>query len=251
MEEQKIVGLIVVCTGRYGIFLQPLVDSIEKWFFCGLPIDIYLLSDVDYKISASNRISMKHFFVPSMKFPFPTLFRYKWITKYAQDITSANVFYIDVDMLFVNIVDEEILPTNGELVAVFHPGFYSSKGWGDHGTHHLSTAFVAPSERHDYYCGGFQGGGRDAYIEASALMDKNIDADMDMAENIGYKHNGGILAKWNDESHWNKYLKTHPFKSLSPEYCMVEEVELRHKWGIDNLTPRLLALKKDHDKIRL
>ena len=75
---------------------------------------------------------------------------------------------------------------------------------------------------------------------AAQIMSNNIDADLEH----------GIIAQWNDESHWNCYLKRHPHKVLSPEYCMVEQVELRKKWGIDNLTPRLIALKKDHKEIR-
>jgi hypothetical protein len=31
---------------------------------------------------------------------------------------------------------------------------------------------------------------------------------------------------------------------------MVEQVELRRKWGIDKLTPRIIALAKDHKQIR-
>ena len=72
----------------------------------------------------------------------------------------------------------------------------------------------------------------------------------EMAENIDIDSANGIMAQWNDESHWNYYLKQHPHKELSPEYCMVEQMDLRQKWGISHLTPRLIALKKDHKEVR-
>jgi hypothetical protein len=124
-------------------------------------------------------------------------------------------------------------------VATRHPGFYRG-GWGDHRTSKLSTAYVEPADRQIYYAGGFQGGIREAYLSASK----------ELAENINIDHANGIIAQWNDESHWNCYLKQHPHKELSPEYCMVEQIELRQKWGVDNLTPRLIALKKNHEELR-
>ena len=240
MEKQNVVGLIIICTGKYDIFLQPLVDSMEKWFFVGSKFDIYLFSDKDYPVSLTNRMTLYRNAVPHLPFPYPTLFRYKWISKYADVFQSDNLFYLDVDMLFVNEVGSEILPSNNELVVTRHPGFFHG-GWGDRDTSPRSTAYLDPVLWKDYFAGGFQGGTRDAFLKASETMDYNIDIDFD----------NEVMAKWHDESHWNHYIKFYPsIKILSPEYCMVEEMGLRKKWRIDDLTPRLIALKKDHKKLR-
>lgn len=78
-----------------------------------------------------------------------------------------------------------------------------------------------------------------------------IEIDLKMAKGIGYTKNNGILAEYHDEVFWNWYCKTYPPKKiLDPSYCMVEQMELRKKWGIDDLTPRLLALAKNHSEIR-
>jgi histo-blood group ABO system transferase len=249
MEEQKMIGLIVICTGKYDIFLQPLIDSADKWFFKGHKFDIYLLSDKDYEVEVPQRIILSRYFVPHLPFPLPTLLRYKWISQYKDNLTAHNLFYLDVDMLFVNEVGIEILPDEAGLVATHHPGFFHG-GWGDNGTHPLSTAYLKPEMRKSYFAGGFQGGRRKNYLEAAQSMTENIDTDFDTAKTYDISDNNGVLAKWHDESHWNKYLKYHPSKKLIPSYCMVEEVELRKKWKIDNLTPRILALKKNHKEIR-
>jgi histo-blood group ABO system transferase len=248
MEEQK-VGLIIICTGKYDVFLQPLIDSADKWFFKEQRFDVYLLSDNDYKVKVPQRINFSRFFVPHLPFPLPTLLRYKWMNQYKDKLTAQNLFYLDVDMLFVNEVGEEILTDESGLTATRHPGFFHG-GWGDNGTHPMSTAYLKPELRKDYYAGGFQGGKGEVFLNAVQLMAENIEIDLDTAKMYGIIQNNGVLAKWHDESHWNKYLKYHPYKELTPEYCMVEEVELREKWKIDNLTPRLIALKKDHAKFR-
>lgn len=245
------VGLIIISTGKYDIFIQPLIESADKFFFRGESFDIYLLSDKEYLNDIPERITLTRFSVPHMKFPFPTLFRYKWITEYAQSMTSENLYYLDVDMLFVDEVGSEILPDGTGLVATRHPGFHVSNGWGDNATHNLSTAYLKPSLRHSYYAGGFQGGSREEFLTASQMMSECIGIDLDTAEHMGYTQNNGVLAKWADESHWNWHCKMFPpSKILTPSYCMVEEIELRKKWGIDNLTPRIIALKKDHAKLR-
>jgi len=61
----------------------------------------------------------------------------------------------------------------------------------------------------------------------------------------------GVRAIHNDESHWNKLLSEHKsFKILDSGYCMVEQQELRQQWGISHLTPKIIALAKDHKTIR-
>lgn len=245
------VGLIIISTGKYDQFIQPLVNSMGKYFFDGEPFDIYLLSDKDYLINYPERASHQRFEVPHLPFPFPTLNRYKWITQYSDKLTAKNLFYMDVDMLFVGHVGEEILPTGKQLVATRHSGFYMNNGWGDNYTHSLSRAYLHPRLRHRYYAGGFQGGEASTFLKACVMMSEGIELDLDTAKNMGYTRNNGILAQWHDETFWNHYLKySSTFKSLTPEYCMVEQQELREKWGIANLTPKIIALNKDHAKLR-
>jgi len=251
MKQNK-VGLIIISTGKYDRFIQPLVNSMDKHFFAGDEFDVYLLSDNEYLISYPERVSHQRFHVPHLPFPLPTLNRYKWITQYSDSITAKNLFYMDVDMLFVGSVGDEIRPNGKQLVATYHPGFYMNDGWGDNDTHPLSRAYLHPKMRTHYYAGGFQGGERKTYLEACGIMAMRIEEDFEIARTIDFTKNNGILARWHDESHWNCYLKygMSTFKSLTPEYCMAEQIELRKKWKIDNLIPKIIALEKDHNKLR-
>jgi len=238
--ENKLLGLILIATGKYDKFVKPLLDSADKYLMAGHSLDIYLMTDKPYMEKHPQRFNVVSLNVPHLPWPYPTLYRYKWITEYASVLTAHSLYYLDVDMLFVDEVGDEILPDETGLVAIRHPGFYVNSGWGDNKTTVLSTAYLDHGRRVFYYAGGFQGGERSTYLDACKIMSYNIDSD----------EQRGIMAQWHDESHWNFYLKHHPCKSLIPEYCMVEQVALREKWGIDNLTPRIVALKKDHSQIR-
>jgi len=244
------VGLIIICTGNYHQFLQPLITSADKYFFKEEFYDIYLFTDNTDLVIDSTRGCLIATEIPHLPFPYPTLYRYKWMTENRDVFMADNLYYIDVDMLFENTVGEEILPNESGLVAVRHPGYHISKGWGSRKTHSRSMAYLNPTHWHDYYCGGFQGGTRSEYLYAADVMRIRITTDETTAAMIGYTHNNSILAEYHDETHWNYHLKHHGFKELTPEYCMVEQMELRKKWGIDNLTPRIIALQKDHKKLR-
>ena len=235
------VGILLISTGNYGIFLQPLIASIDKYFFINDNIEIYLFSDKKHDIKKSDRINIKRIGIEHKPFPYPTLHRYKYFTQAAYIINSDFLFYLDVDMLIVGSIGGGILP-NGlntcGLVATLHPGFY--KGGGSWCENPQSLAFM-PKELHNkYYAGGFQGGKTGEYLAACKIM----------AENIEIDEKNGIIANWHDESHWNAYLSNREAKELTPEYCMVEERHLRVAWGIDSLSPKIIALKKNHDVMR-
>jgi hypothetical protein len=155
--EVPTLGLILVATGKYDRFVEPLLRSADKHLLEGNTIAVYLLADKPNLIKTPGRIRMKQFEILHLPWPYPTLYRYKWITQYADEMTARNLFYCDVDMLFVNKVGEEIIPRNESLVAVRHPGFYVNNGWGDHATSSNSIAYLPRPIRTNYCAGGFQG----------------------------------------------------------------------------------------------
>lgn len=224
------IGLLLVATGKYDIFLQPLIHSVDKWFFRGDNVTIYLFTDkTNLKLIHSDRINIVIISIEHKPFPFATLYRYKYFTSAAHLIDTDYVFYSDVDMRFVAHVGREIL---GDIVAVQHPGFY--KGGGSWENSPRSLAYVGEAYRKSYYAGGFQGGVRDKYMEVCWRNNQMISRD----------EKKGVIAVWHDESHWNNYLAYNPgFKTLDPSYCYPES------WKIP-FPKRLLALDKDHKAIR-
>lgn len=230
MKKQLNIGLLIVCTGKYDVFLEPLLNSAEKYFLKGHNVTPIIFTDKDSVIGSIG------FKIEHHPFPYPTYNRYHFFTDQKEHLLQYDyLFYIDVDMLFVSPVGDEIL---ADLVAVRHPAFHH--GGGSWCKNARSTAFTPPSDRTSYLAGGFQGGKTEYYLKACETIRANIDIDKSK----------GVLAEWHDESHWNKYLSYNKHLELNPQYCMVEELDLRTMWKIINLPPKIIALKKDHKTLR-
>lgn len=243
-ESRQPVGILLIATNKYKQFVQPLIAALDKNFLPGHQLKIFLFSDGFWdkeltEFANCPRINIQHIEIPSYKFPQATLYRYKIFTSRGKDIYKdcSHLFYLDVDMGIVSPVGKEIL---APITAVRHPGFYISDS-GSWGNDPKSLAYTLARERKHYYAGGFQGGSLDHYWAIMTLLANRIDID----------EQNGVMAEWHDETHWNWFLANNPvFNELTPEYCMVEQQELRKKWGIDHFQPKIVALAKDHKKLR-
>lgn len=140
--------------------------------------------------------------------PYPTLMRYHLFLQQEEKLREYDyLFYCDVDMLFVDKVGEEILGSG--LTAALHPMYSLRKGLQfPLEPNPQSAAYIKVPQY--YFAGGFQGGKTEDFITAMRSMKRTIDADF----NINY------LARWNDESHWNRYLFDTP-PSVILDQCYV------------------------------
>jgi histo-blood group ABO system transferase len=94
---------------------------------------------------------------------------------------------------------------------------------------------MPPGAGMEYYAGGFNGGRR--YLKMAKTIRSWVDED----------ERKGIIAKWHDESHMNRYLyENPPTVILSPAYCFPEA-----PWASSLPFPRkLVALDKNHAEMR-
>lgn len=230
------ININIIATRRYHIFVQPLIDSICKYFLLRHKITINLFSDdLEKQYDGDDRVSVDTWLIDSYGWPEATLLRYRIMSGIHYD--CDYIFYLDADYIISSEVDEEIL---GPIVAVLHPGF-SIVGGGSWCTDERSMAFTKPENRENYFCGGTSGGSKDHYVAIMNLLADRIDDDTSR----------GIKAEHNDEQHWNWYLsQTGGVKILDCSYCMVEQEHLRKLWKIDHLTPKILALSKNHSEFQ-
>lgn len=245
MSERKQIILYLVCTRKYFEFVQPLLTSVEKYFLTNHDVAVILFTDNPYRHYSFSRM-IAYVEIPSYKYPEVTLRRYHYVTEHKKLFEKSDViWYLDVDMLIVAPITEETLPDGEGLVSVEHPGFWKG-GWGSHGTHKKSLFYVPPEKREGYYCGGTQSGSTKSYLRMAKILSENIDKDLEIAKEIGYTQNNGILGEWNDETAYNWYLKNENvdgnWKILSPSYCYPH-------WEIP-FEKKILALEKIHSEIR-
>lgn len=225
--EKKRVGLLLIATGKYDVFIQQLIDSAEKWFLKNHNVTYFLFTDtsMDFQNPKIKKIYHEH-----KPFPFPTLLRYNTFAKNDALFTDMDyLFYCDIDMLFVDQVGDEVL---SERVFTQHPGYYGKRGTPE--TNPASLAYIGPDENMQYFAGGFNGGTKDEFIKLAKTIDVNIQKDLEKE----------IIAVWHDESHLNRYaVDNPPTKILSPEYCYGESMKIPFK-------KRLIALDKNHEELR-
>lgn len=225
------IGILVIATNKYIIFAEQLLESIRKYFMKDTPHEVTLFVFTNHrKVPAGAvRIHQKH-----RKFPYPTLMRYHMFSRNRAKLESMDyLYYCDVDMQFVAPVGEEIL---GDRVATLHPYFYNTEpAQFSYERRPESTAFIPVGEGKHYFCGGFNGGKKDVFLEMAEKISRNVDADKKK----------GLVAEWHDESHLNRYmLDNPPTLILPPSYCYPEGQSIPFE-------PKLLALEKTHLKSML
>jgi hypothetical protein len=232
------IGILLIATGKYKQFVEPLIEGIKTHFMPGNVVGINLFTD-DRDFNPEG--IMQRFIIPAYKFPHATLYRFKMFVEQKDHLKAFDyLFYLDVDMKINDTIKEDILPD--ELLGVYHPGFFVNNRWGSENVGPESLAHVSQQYQSGYLAGGFQGGRTKEYLEAAELLAHRIQKD----------ENRDIIAEHNDESHWNWLAKSgrYRFKCLTPAYCMVEDEERRRLWKISHLPVKIIALNKNHEEIR-
>ena len=220
------IGLLIMATGKYISFVEPLIQSAEQYFCEGHHVTYFVFTDGDIE-DTENIVKI---YQPKLGWPFDTMMRFEVYYKSKDILLKQDYLYAcDADMLFTGVVGDEIL---GERVGTQHPGFVGKRG--SYETNPLSLACVYDWEGTQYFAGGFYGGTSKEVMNICKTNSENISIDL----------SNGIIAVWHDESHWNRYsIDNPPTVILTPAYCYPES------WDIP-YPKKLLALDKNHKDMR-
>lgn len=235
------IGILLVATGKYKLFLNNIIDKVMKHFLPNYQKLIFIFTDDPESIEKRDNIITTKIY--QRGFPGDTLYRYHYFLMRKHEIIQMTdvVYYMDVDMDIDKNIEENILPNEKTpLIGTKHPGFYMKSSfehtYGSPEVREISTAYINPKDYVDcYIAGGFNGGISYEFIKMSKCIKKNIDID-DKKE---------IIAEWHDESHLNKYFtyNLNKFKILTPEYCW-------SKFMVVPMEKYIIALDKDHNFYR-
>lgn len=232
--EKQNVGVIIIATNKYVMFIDELIKSIKQYFLLKHNVHIYIFTDKDIKYNdlKINIIKINH-----EKFPGPSLFRYKYIDEhkiYFKDLDY--LFYIDADMKIVNEIDDSIF---SDLTVVKHFGFIDKDNKQfTYERNVKSTSYIHYGQGIDYYFGCFQGGKTNTFLKMCSVLKDNIEKDLQ----------NNIIAIWWDESHLNKYcIKNKPTKILPPNYVYPED--WKEHSNLKSI-PKIISIKKDVKYLR-
>jgi hypothetical protein len=217
------IALLTICLNEpYWQYIQRLYESANEFLFAddSVEVDYILFTDMPEVPDWGGKRNITVIPTIPQPWPMPTLMRYHtYLTEKELLKEYDYIFHCDVDMLFVAPVGGEILSDG--ITACMHPMWTTRKGheYAPFDPNPNSTAYVNEEEYWKnptpYYAGGFQGGTTDKWIGVMESLRKSIDADFMPSE----EKPGGYIARWNEESHWNRYLLDNPpDKTLDPSY---------------------------------
>lgn len=253
MSDKKIkVGVVCICLNEpYWQYVKEMLEGLRMFFLKKHDIrdkyEVELMVWTDMPdVGVTN---LKIFETEPVEWPLPTLMRYHLFLQQEEYIKNFDyIFYIDVDMRITDWIGEEILG-NG-LTAAQHPMYALRQNFHPpYEPNPSSTAYIPlpgrfiqqeglpPRFEPLYYAGGFQGGKTENFIEAMKVMRTRVDKDF----------NNNYVARWNDESHWNRYLyEVPPVIVLDPSYIYPDSLLADYYiklWG-RNYSPKIMTLTK-------
>jgi histo-blood group ABO system transferase len=230
------IGFVLVATGKYCAYIQPLINSIEKYFLTNNKKHYHIFSDKVWKIEGVGN-SYSFYDVEHRPFPYPTLYRFRYFNKYKESVTQNQIIYLDADTLITNQIGTEVL---NERTVVQHCGFVNSIGSFE--TRPESKAYVEPGTAKNYYGGGFYSFSNNEFFKMSAECSRLIDID----------ESNGIIPVWHDESMMNKYMIDNPpTVVLSPSYHYPENnPHIYNTWNGVQYECKILLLNKNHEEMR-
>ncbi len=221
-------GLLVVATHRYVEFVEPLCESVRRYFHTTERTQVILFTDGPQAPEGVWRVHQPH-----LPWPQTTLLRYNMYLEQEALLSGLDyLFCCDADMRLVDHVGPEIL---GDRVATLHPGFFQvPRRRFPYETRPNSRAYVGPDEGHWYFAGGFNGARAAAFLDTARAVRDMVDED----------RSRDLIAVWHDESYLNRvFCDNAPSLILSPSYCHPESMTLP-------LPRKLVALDKPHAELR-
>lgn len=221
------IGILYICTGNYTIFWKEFYLSMEKNFINDSEKHYFVFTDSDQIDFEKENPRIHKIYQEDLGWPDNTLKRFHVFLKHEKDFLNMDyLFFFNANLLVLeNITSNELLPKDNEnLVATLHPGFYNkNRNKLTYENNKKSTAYISPEKGIHYFAGGLNGGKTTEFLNAMKKMKENTDIDTE----------NKIIAKWHDESHWNKYLiNRDDVKILGPDYLYPEGWDLPFKQKI-------------------
>lgn len=212
------IAVLYICTGRYSIFWDVFFRSCESLFLKNQEKHYFVFTESKIEHEDNSRVHriLQH----RLGWPDDTLRRFHIFQKVEKELERDFDFvvFFNANCVFLEEINEEFLPTKEEgLVVVRHPGNWrKSSIFLPYERRRISLAHIPYGRGMHYVCGGINGGWTSNYLAFIRTLRSAVDLD-------GKK---GIVARWHDESHINRYVVDKKCKILSPAYAFPDGCNL-------------------------
>lgn len=212
--KKEKIAILYIATGKYIVFWESFYESSEKYFLNNTSYEkhYYVFTDAE-NIEFEDSEYVHKIYQNPLPWPYITLDRFKIFQSARQELEAIDyIYFFNSNMLFVDKISEEILPTQEKpLVLTRHPGYFDKKRIEfPYEKNKESVAYIHDDEG-SYYCmGGLNGGRKKEYL---ALIDE-------LESRTENDKKSNIVAVWHDESQLNRYAIDfqEKIKILYPSY---------------------------------
>ncbi len=217
------IAILYICTGRYVEFWKDFYISFEQKFLINSLKEYFVFTDADFIYAEDESNNVHRIEQENLGWPGNTLFRFRMFKRIESQLKEFDyIFFMNANIICMKKVEEEVfLPREESLLVVQHPGWYAKKPFEfEYDRNKKSSACIKYLCGEVYVCGGVNGGKAEAFLKLVNELNERIEKD----------YSNGIIARWHDESHLNKYIiENGDFKLLSPSFCYPEGKELPYE----------------------
>jgi len=261
-NKHKSLGVLTVATNIYIEYWREMATSFNAKTKLSDNVVLHVFTDqikeVDRVRAELKNILVVGHEIPNYQWPEATLFRYKIIDRFAEELSEDLLMHLDADML-INQSPQSLIQKvsiTDQICLISHPGYWRPKGLlarvvfykknfsffvndirmslkigglGSWETDKNSSAYVPRQQRRNYVCGGTWFGERYSFLKMVSTLSRNVTTDL----------NENRIAVWHDESHLNFWASQNSYTLLDPELCFVPTYPQLH-----GLNPVITAVDK-------
>ena len=210
------IGILYIATGKYTCFWPEFYRTAEQYLFPDDEKQYFVFTDSP-EIKGDNVTVIQR---ECQGFPADSLFRFEMFLSIKDQLEKMDyLYFFNSNVVFLERVAEELIPgaehnylqgalSPMESIRKFPPLLFTYE------RNKKSLAYIPPYQKgpYHYYMGGFNGGRTPEFLQLCETL----------AENIRIDYENGIIARFHDESHINRYFRDFPPLVLGKEYGVFE-----------------------------
>ncbi len=235
----KNLGIIFIGTGLYAGFFDGFYKRVKRYFCAEQNKKIFVFTDLIDHPNFLNKNDIDINEISHAEWPFITLHRFKFMNSIKDKLSKMDyVIFIDADLWPIEETNlGELFPEESSLdyFGVQHPGFINGQGTFEDNKDSHAYAYDQGFDLSNYWQGCFWGGKTEQILEMIQILDTRVDED----------YENGIVAKWHDESHMNKFFLENKSSvhTLHSGFALPESAGYEAVW--DYFPPKMMHLNKD------
>lgn len=228
------IAVLYICIGKYTILWPEFYESSKKYFFTKDQVHYFVFTDSEEFInSLEDKSDITCVKTQNYGWPGNTLFRFRMFLQIKEPLQCFDyIYFFNANACFRTEINKDVLPDSNELVVAEHFAMRDiDPVLFEYDRNKRSQAYVPYGKEGEHYVqAAMIGGDSDTFLSMCKECSSNVEKDF----------RGGVVARWHDESHLNKYILGKKIKLL-PLIYIYPEVLLSE---IDSDSVRILMRDK-------